>query len=364
MAQLPVTVVGAGNGGAAFAAHLGIMGYEVKMLNRSLPRLEAVRRHGGIQATDAIEGFGPVSLATLDPAEAIEGAVLIMVVVPATAHAFLATRLAPHLVDGQVIVLHPGRTGGALEFAAVLRREQCRARVLVAEAQSLLYACRVTSPGTVSIKGVKKIVPVAALPARHTPEVLEILNQAFPQFIPAKNVLETSLMNIGAVFHPAITCLNAARLDAKEAFKFYSDGVTPAVGRLIEAIDTERLAVAERLGVQVESASEWLIDAYSVQKDSLYRMMNANEVYKRIDAPDSLDIRYLWEDVPTGLVPMVSLGELAGVPTPASRCVADLAGFLLGQDMWESGRTAHNLGLADMGVDHVVEFVEEGQSAP
>ncbi|MEW6081729.1 MAG: NAD/NADP octopine/nopaline dehydrogenase family protein [Bacillota bacterium] len=364
MAQLPVTVVGAGNGGAAFAAHLGIMGYEVKMLNRSLPRLEAVRRHGGIQVTDAIEGFGPVSLATLDPAEAIEGAVLIMVVVPATAHAFLATRLAPHLVDGQVIVLHPGRTGGALEFAAVLRREQCRARVLVAEAQSLLYACRVTSPGTVSIKGVKKIVPVAALPARHTPEVLEILNQAFPQFIPAKNVLETSLMNIGAVFHPAITCLNAARLDAKEAFKFYSDGVTPAVGRLIEAIDTERLAVAKRLGVQVESASEWLIDAYGVQKDSLYRMMNANEVYKRIDAPDSLDIRYLWEDVPTGLVPMVSLGELAGVPTPASRCVADLAGFLLGQDMWESGRTANNLGLADMGVDHVVEFVEEGQSAP
>ena len=45
-----------------------------------------------------------------------------MVVVPSSAHADLAAAMAPHLRDGQVIILHPGRTCGAIEVAAVLAR--------------------------------------------------------------------------------------------------------------------------------------------------------------------------------------------------------------------------------------------------
>lgn len=355
-----VTVVGAGNGGSAFAAHLGIMGCTVKVLNRSRPRLEAIVSHGGIRATDAIEGFGPVSLATMDPAEAVDGSTLIMVVVPATAHRYVAKALAPHLADGQVVVLHPGRTGGALEFKEVLKAEGCRARVLLAEAQTLLYACRVTSPGEVSVKGVKKTVHLAALPANDTQTVLAEINKLFPQFVSARNVLETSLMNMGAVFHPAISLFNASRMDQAMPFKFYSSGVSPAVAKAIQAIDGERVKVAHRLGLEVQTAVEWLKEAYGGDGDNLYDLMKENEVYRKIDAPVTLDVRYLWEDVPTGLVPMASLGKLTGVPTPGCSAIADLVGLLLGRDLWEIGRTADNLGISDMGVDHVLGFVEEG----
>ncbi|MDZ7837274.1 MAG: hypothetical protein U5N58_04580 [Actinomycetota bacterium] len=46
----------------------------------------------------------------------IKGADVIMVVVPANAHASIAQRCAPYLEDGQIVVLNPGRTCGALEF--------------------------------------------------------------------------------------------------------------------------------------------------------------------------------------------------------------------------------------------------------
>ena len=39
---------------------------------------------------------------------------VIMVVLPSSAHADIAKAAAPHLKDGQIVILHPGRTCGAL----------------------------------------------------------------------------------------------------------------------------------------------------------------------------------------------------------------------------------------------------------
>lgn len=46
---------------------------------------------------------------------------MILIVVPAFAHKELAEKMVPFLEDGQIIVLNPGRTGGALEFYNVLK---------------------------------------------------------------------------------------------------------------------------------------------------------------------------------------------------------------------------------------------------
>ena len=52
-------------------------------------------------------------LVTSDMGEALEKAQVIMVVVPSSAHADIARAAAPHLKDGQIVILHPGRTCGA-----------------------------------------------------------------------------------------------------------------------------------------------------------------------------------------------------------------------------------------------------------
>jgi opine dehydrogenase len=69
---------------------------------------------------------------------------------------------------------------------------------------------------------------------------------------PAGNVLQTSLQNGNPVIHPAITLLNAALIERTGGdFFFYEDGVTPAVGRLIEAVDRERISIGRALGVDI-----------------------------------------------------------------------------------------------------------------
>ena len=47
-------VVGAGNGGLAMAGHLGILGYPVRLYNRTPERLAGVRWHGGIKVDGAV----------------------------------------------------------------------------------------------------------------------------------------------------------------------------------------------------------------------------------------------------------------------------------------------------------------------
>jgi opine dehydrogenase len=94
------TVLGAGHGGMAMAAHLALMGFDVRLYNRSPERLAPVKATGGISLEGEVEGFGRISVATSDPAEAIKGANVLMVVVPATGHRDIAEAIAPHLADG------------------------------------------------------------------------------------------------------------------------------------------------------------------------------------------------------------------------------------------------------------------------
>ncbi len=118
------------------AGHLGILGYPVTLYNRTDEKLDGVRWRGGIKVDGAVSGFGPVRKATSDVREAVAEADVVMVVTPATAHHDLAAAMAPCLRDGQLVVLNPGRTGGALEFRRVFREEGMRARIVLAETQN------------------------------------------------------------------------------------------------------------------------------------------------------------------------------------------------------------------------------------
>jgi opine dehydrogenase len=154
--------------------------------------------------------------------------------------------------------------------------------------------------------------------------------------------------------------LNANRIEAGESFDFYWD-MTISVTRFLEAIDRERLAVAAAFGITLDSARKWLLKSYEgVTGDTLYDCIHSNQAYRRIKAPTSLQARHILEDVPTGLVPIASLGALAEVSTPACRAVIDMCAALLGRDFWSEGRSAANLGLAGMSVEEIQEVVRTG----
>jgi len=353
-------VVGAGNGGLAMAGHLGLMGFPVRLYNRSDQRLDGVRWHGGVEVSGAVDGFGPVEKATSDIGEAMEGADVVMVVTPSTAHRGLAAAMAPHLIDGQVVILNPGRTGGALEVRKVLLDARITTKPVVAEAQTFVYASRALSRYEARIFKMKNGVALATLPAYRAPDVLAVIEGAFPQFKAGGSVLATSLENIGAVFHPALTILNAGWIEETRGdFDYYLQGITPSVARVLEGVDAERIAVARALGVPSVSAREWLYLSYDSAGDDLYAAIRATSAYAGIKAPSNIAHRYVWEDVPMSLVPMASIGAMLGVPTPTINLVVDLASLMHGVDYRAAGRNVENLGLAGLSVQDIHKLAND-----
>jgi opine dehydrogenase len=284
-----------------------------------------------------------------------------MVVVPSSAHSDVALKAAPHLEDGQLVVLNPGRTGGALEFTRVLRDQQCEAHVTVVEAETFIYASRSDGPAESRIFRIKDAVPLAALPASRTKDALDTLRSAYPQFIDGVNVLHTGLNNMGAVFHPTLSLLNAGRIESTMGeFQFYIDGVTPSVGRVLEVLDRERVTVASALGIRARSALEWLKMAYDTTGEDLTEAIHNQPGYRGIMAPRTLRHRYLFEDVPMSLVPMAALGRRYGVSVSGMDSIIRLACFVHRTDYWRRGRTLDKLGIEQLSVDELTRYVNEG----
>jgi opine dehydrogenase len=361
---LRIAVLGAGHGGRAMAADLAARGYYVNLYNRTMEHIEYIKIRGGIelQMLELDEPiFGPLQIVTDQIKTAIEGAKLIMIVVPALAHADIATACAPYLEDGQIVVLNPGRTGGAFEFRQVLNQADCASDVIVAEAETLLFASRTTGPAEARIFRRKNSVPLAALPATRNSEVLDIVTEVFPQFVAAPNVLHTSLNNMGAVFHPVLTLLNAGWIERTQGdFQFYVDGVTPSTGRVLEVVDRERVTVAAALGIRAQTACEWLATAYSATGENIDQAMHDNPGYQGIQAPRSLRHRYLFEDIPFSLVPIVELGKRFGVNVSTIDSMIQLACIIHGTDYYHRGRTLERMGLTGLRVSEINNLANYG----
>jgi opine dehydrogenase len=352
-------IIGAGNGGQAFAGHLRLLGMSVSLYDVEKEKVQALQRTNRMRLFGAVEGEKVIDLITHDIGEAIHGVDVIMIVIPTVYQSSIARAMAPFLVDNQVILLNPGATGGALEVRNTLRKAGVKAKVIVGETETLLYACRSIEPGVVQIYGVKDRVNVATLPAAQAPRVSKLLGVALPQFQPVESVLHTSLNNPNGIMHPTPTLLNAGRIESHLPFDYYSEGVTPSIAKVVEKADQERLAVAKALGITVPTIEEWYYACYRAEGSNLYDIIQHVDAYRGIKGPATLNTRYLFEDVATGLVPLSSLGRAVGVVTPTMDAVIELANTLLSRNFWKEGRSLENLGLAGLKPEEIRALVME-----
>ncbi len=354
-------VIGGGNGGQSAAGHLGMLGYPVRIYDIFEESMDVINKQGGIKVGGVIEGFGPVEFATTDMGKAVSGADIVVVIAPATAHRDIAKAMAPHIRKGQIVFIHPGATLGALEFnQEFMRLGVERGAVTLCEAQSLLYATRLVSHGEVSIKGIKKSLAVGVLPASRTPETIAALSEAFPEINAARNVLETSLTNLNAVMHPTPSLLNASLIESKWDWKYYMDGITPTIGALVERLDKERIAVGEAVGLHLPGVLDMYREMYGVEAPTLSETVRLNKAYWEIAGQKRIDTRYILEDIPTGLVPIISIAEKFGVSCGIMKTICELGNLLLDRDLVSNGRTLENLGLAELSPQEFLGFIENG----
>jgi opine dehydrogenase len=348
-----VTVVGSGNGGLATAFDFALHGHTVRLFDTAhFPdHVAEVADAGGIRATGEIEGFAEIAYSGHDVQEALEGAELVILVGPAYSTEHQASVVAAHLVPGQAVLVCPASCAGAITFKRTAGLALDDETITVGETSTLPYAVRIVAPGQINVfHKLHGGVFVAGLPRSGTERLLSMIQDVYPGAEAAGGVLQTTLQNGNPVIHPAVTLLNTGLIDRTAgAFLFYEEGVTEAVGRAIEAVDRERLAIAEALDVPVLSEPDLgVLQGYMLEANYSTGYSTAPG-FLGIGAQSRLDHRYLTEDVGYSLVFLTDLAGRVGVETPTMQALITMASVVLARDLRaEAARTLGTLGLDGM----------------
>lgn len=350
-----IAVLGGGNGACAAAADLSEQGHEVRWWRRNAAALSPRLTLKDAAGERGVEIAKPCA----DMAEAVRGAELVFMPDPAFTQEENATRLAPHLADGQTVFLAPGTFGSYLIGRSFRGRN-----VAFAETGTLPWLVRKHGGETVAITARATRLPTGVFPAGKSQAAFGVIRKAFPSIEPVEDALSAALMNAGPIIHPPLVFMNAGPLEHFERWDIHHEGTQPAIRRVTDALDGERIAARERLGYAPPHFP--LADHYRADGDE---WMYGRRVHQKLtDSKDwrerivLTEHRYVREDVELGLAFLVSVCEWAGVACPVARGLLALGSAVLGRDLRATGRTLEKLGLAAMNRDELRRLLASGFS--
>jgi Glycerol-3-phosphate dehydrogenase len=353
---MKVAVLGSGNGACAVAFEWAKAGHEVFMFDfAKFPKMIGqINAHSGIFAEGELEGFQKIAYAGDDIEKVLDGAGIILAVGPAYSTEPFGLACKPFVRPGQHYVVCPSSCAGAIVFKNALGLSFDDYSVTISETSTLPFAVRITGAAKISVYNrLKGGYFLSTLPSSKNEEIFEIFHATHETCDKADNILQTTLQNANPVIHPAVTICNTALIERTGGdFMFYEEGVTDGVGRVIEALDRERISIGAKLGVNVIPDPELgMIQGYQA-------VANYSEGYSKapgfigIKAQPQLDYRYFNEDVGYGLVFLISLAKQIGVEVPAMEAVVKLACLIMGRDYRaEEARSMRTLGLDKYDLD-------------
>ncbi|MDL2209693.1 NAD/NADP octopine/nopaline dehydrogenase family protein [Desulfovibrio sp. OttesenSCG-928-O18] len=332
---MKMAIIGAGNTGQIMAFDLVKKGAEVRLYSRDREKAAHIARYG-LEAEGRLEGKAAPALVTATMREAVQGAKVICVMTTAGGHRPVAEAMRPYVEEGQIVIVF-NANWGALEFHQVFGEAPGTPRVLVGETGTQLYIGSATREGKVFVKQIKENVSLAMIDKDETDAVIAALRPFFPQFTKAANILETSLSSANAIVHTPVCLFNLSRIELGHDFLFYSEGASRSTVAYVEKIDRERMAVMAALGLEARTMLEVINSFWPDKKNTLYDAIQENPSYRQVKGPQALDHRFLTEDLPYGIVPLVHLGRELGVPTPCMEGMLETFARFCGRDYVETG---------------------------
>lgn len=153
------------------------------------------------------------------------------------------------------------------------------------------------------------------------------------RFVPKDDLLTIALSNLNPQNHMGIALCNLSRIERGEAWGQNSN-ITPRVGRLLEALDRERVAIATAFGRSVRTITDHYSLSFGVSGMSVSAMSEIL-VQRGSDpqGPRDAQTRYVLEDVPFGLAPTLMLAEMVNVDAPLHRSGLAILGACYGLDL-------------------------------
>ncbi|MFK7754156.1 MAG: NAD/NADP octopine/nopaline dehydrogenase family protein [Sedimentitalea sp.] len=360
---MEIAVLGGGNGSVAAAVDLTAQGHNVRFWRRDTRAIKALQDRTNQLTLKDFEGTRPVTLAvvTADIAKAVKGAELIVCPTPATAQTDIARALAPHLTDGQVVLLPPGSFGSWM-MAKIIRDAGNLADLSFAETGTLPYLTRLHGPDTIAITTRATRLPTGVFPHKNANAAMAVIKQAYPSVEPCGDALSGALMNAGPIIHPPLILMNAGPIEHFEHWDIHNEGTQPSIRRVTTRLDGERIALREALGYGAPHFP--LADHYDNDAPEwMYGNMAHDRLVDSGDWREQLVLtrhRYMREDVAIGLAFLVSVADWAGVPAPTATGLLALGSAICDDDFHQNGRTLSALGLADHSPNQLQTMLERG----
>jgi opine dehydrogenase len=349
-----VAVLGTGGIGCGAAALLAERGHAPVLWSPSGRGTAAFADGAALRAEGQLTGDYHPAIAA-DCATALRDADVVMLTVPGYGHRAVLDQVAAHLRPDQPVIISSHMSLGALYLAQRLAARGVRAPIAA-------WGTTVTTgrrlPGqAVRVSNIRDKVDIAALPTSEIDAMAALCRDLFgDRFVKRADLIAVSLSNVNPQNHLGMALCNFTRIENAEAWVNWA-GLTPSVGRLIEALDTERLAVAASFGASVRTVREHFHLSFGVP---LGPVGDAGPILAARDAnpgPASVETRYITEDVPFGLVPSTALGRIAGVAMPLHEAGIAIFSALYGRDFCAENDLLPTLRLDGVSMDALRRLV-------
>jgi len=346
-----VGILGAGAVAYGAAARLAQLGHEATIWSPSGGRTIELALGRPLVATGAITGsFYPRVASSC--AEAVEDADTVLLAMPGYGHRSALEAAAPYVRDNQPFIISSHMSFGALYLSKLLSARGIRAPI-IAWGSTFSTGRQITST-QVTVGAIRKSVDLATLPESAIDEGLALCSKLFgDNFTKSDGLLAITLSNLNPQIHLGIALLNLTRIERAEEWA-QNENVTPTVGRLIEALDNERLAIAAAFDLRVRTVQEHISLSYRIPSAGVSDM--CQEMHRRglgASGPKTVDSRYVLEDVPFGLLPTVLLGKLSGRNATLHECGISIFSAAYGRHFARENDILAQLELENMTVSQL-----------
>ncbi len=285
---------------------------------------------------------------------------VIIVCVLGNGHRAVFEALAPVLRSGQSVIISSHASLGALYLSRLIAERGLDVTV-IAWATTLTGGPKIN--GQPQVRLLRGELDVASLPATRLEHGLALSRALFrATFSPCATMLGIALSNLNPPIHMANAMLNFTRIEKGEVWGNY-ECITEGVGRLVEALDVERLAIAAAFGEWVRSAREHYLKSFADLAPGAIHEMSAQVDARRkgtAPGPTSPATRYVTEDLPFGIHPIAALGRLAGVDMRVHEAGLTLMGAVYGRDFCAENDLLPQVGLERMDVSLLRAIVSDG----
>lgn len=361
--QKPLKVGIAGAGSIAFgtSALLHQLGHAPMLWSPSGKSTAGLRETGTLTSSGAVElSFSPAIAVSAQELAAANDVVLIAV--PGYGHKPVMDALVPHLRDHQPVVISSHASFGALYLADALARRGVSLPVIAWG--TTVVTGRRQGPEKVQVNTVRSLVDMCVLPENAVAAGQSLCEHMFgKRFQLRDGLLAISLSNLNPQNHMGIALANMTRMEKGETWG-QGENVTPTVGRLLEALDEERLAIARKLGLPVRTIFEHFHLSFHVPVASISEMnQEMDKLGRGGTGPSTADSRYVTEDVPFGLAVTVAFGELAGCPARLHRAGVEIFSAMYGRDFFAENDLLPALGLDKMTLEDLCRAAQRGHLA-